>query len=61
MQLIDSYAEIDKGPATTRVLGEAGARQLTAKAAPHIASQRRELLRYVPELSFQVSTTSQVR
>jgi len=61
MQLIDSYAEIDKGPATTRVLGEAGARQLTAKGAPHVASQRRELLRYVPELSFQVSTTSQVR
>ena len=61
MQLVDSYAEIDKGPGTTRVLGQEGARQLLAKAAPHIASQRRELLRYVPDLSFQVVATSQVR
>jgi hypothetical protein len=61
LQLIDSYAEIDKGPATTRVLGQAAAQQLTAKAAPHIASQRRELMRYVPDLSFQVNATSQVR
>ena len=52
MQLVDTYAEIDKGPLTTRVLGQPAAQQLTAKAAPYIASLHRELVRYVPDLSF---------
>jgi hypothetical protein len=53
MQLMDNYAEVDTGPLTTRVLGQAAAQQLTAKVAPHIASQRRELFRYAPDLSFR--------
>jgi hypothetical protein len=61
MQLIDSYAEIDKGPLTTQVLGPAAAQELNAKAFPHIASQHRELVRYVPNLSFGVATSTQVR
>lgn len=59
MQMIDNYAEIDNGPLTTRVLGQAAAQRLTAKVARHIASQHRELLRYAPDLSFharQVTT-----
>jgi hypothetical protein len=61
MQLIDSYAEIDKGPLTVQVLGQAAAQELSAKAFPHIASQRRELVRYVPDLSFRVATSTQAR
>jgi hypothetical protein len=61
MQLLDSYAEIDKGPLARRVLGQQASQELLAKAAPHIAALRRELLRYVPDLSFRVATTSQNR
>ena len=61
MQLLDSYAEIDKGPLGRRVLGQQPYQELQAKAAPHIAALRRELLRYVPDLSFRVATTSQNR
>jgi hypothetical protein len=61
MQLIDSYAEIDKGPLTMRVLGPVAAQELNAKAFPHIASQHRELVRYVADLSFHVATTTQAR
>jgi hypothetical protein len=58
MQVFESFAEIDKGPIAVRVLGEAAAQQLTAKAAPHVASIRRELLRFVPDLSFQPADTT---
>jgi hypothetical protein len=61
MQLLPSYAEVDKGPLTRQVLGQPAAQELLAKATPHIASQRRELLRYVPDLSFRVVATSQNR
>jgi hypothetical protein len=61
MQLVESYADIDKGPVPTRVLGEAAAQQLLAKGTPHIASVRRELLRYVPDLSFRVTTATENR
>jgi hypothetical protein len=61
MTLIDSYAELDKGSPTTRVLGPAAAEQLFAKGAPHIASMRREVLRYVPDLSFRVAAATQNR
>jgi hypothetical protein len=61
MQLLDSYAEIDKGPLARRVLGLQPWQELVAKGTPHIAAQRRELLRYVPDLSFRVVTTSQNR
>jgi len=56
MQLIDSYSEIDKGPLAAQVLGQSAALALAAKGFPHIASQRRELMRYVPDLSFHAAT-----
>jgi hypothetical protein len=61
MQLIASYADIDKGPITRQVIGQPAAQALNAKGAPHIAAQRRELQRYVQDLSFHVAATSQNR
>jgi len=58
VQLFDSYADIDKGPVPTRVLGQAGAQALTAKAVPHVANLTRTLMRFVPELSFRARPTS---
>lgn len=57
VQLLDSFADIDKGAVPTRVLG-AGAGPLAAKAAPHVASSTRTILRFVPELSFQPKPVS---
>ena len=54
VQLFDSFGEIDKGPAATRVLGAAGAQAMAAKAMSHIAAVNRTLIRYVPDLSFHV-------
>jgi hypothetical protein len=53
-QFFESFGEIDKGPATARVLGQAGAQAMAAKASPHIANVNRTLIRYVPDLSFHV-------
>jgi hypothetical protein len=58
VQFFDSFAEIDKGPLPTRVLGAGPATALTAKAAPHVASVTRTLLRYAPDLSFQPKPAS---
>jgi hypothetical protein len=58
VQFFDSFAEIDKGPLTTRVLGAGPAAALAAKAAPHVASSTRTLLRYAPDLSFQPKPAS---
>jgi hypothetical protein len=48
----DSFADLDKGPITTQVLGEEGAQKLLAKlpagAVTHI---ERTIMRLVPELS----------
>ena len=52
VQLFESFAEIDKGPVPTRVLGQAGAQAMEAKATTHIAGVNRTLIRYVPDLSF---------
>jgi len=52
VQLFESFGEIDKGPAATRVLGAAGAQAMAAKAAPHVAGTNRTIIRYVPDLSF---------
>jgi hypothetical protein len=52
VQLLATFADIDKGPATTRQLGTAGAAALAAKVAPHVAHAERTILRYVPDLSF---------
>ena len=53
VQFFDSFAEIDKGPLTTRVLGAGPAATMGAKVAPHVASSTRTILRYAPDLSFQ--------
>jgi hypothetical protein len=58
LQLIDSFGAIDKGPIPLLVLGAAGAQALTAKATPHIASINRQLMRYVPDLSFRGRSSS---
>ena len=55
LQYMDSFEEIGKGPMPTRVLGPVGGPQLAAKAFPHVAGVTRQILRYVPELSFQAS------
>jgi hypothetical protein len=52
VQYFDTYGDIDKGPLTVRVLGQAGSQALVAKSTPHIASVNRTIYRYVPELSF---------
>jgi len=57
-QYFESYGDIDKGPLTVRVLGQAASQALAAKATPHIASLQRTILRYVPELSFAPKPTS---
>jgi hypothetical protein len=53
IQYLGSFAEIDQGAVTTRVLGHAGAQALAAKAAPHVAGINRTILRHVPDLSFR--------
>lgn len=50
---LESFAEIDKGPAQVRVLGQAAAAALGAKGAPHVAHVERTILRFVPDLSFR--------
>lgn len=52
IQYFESFAEIDKGAITTRVLGQAGAQALAVKAAPHVAGINRTIMRHVPDLSF---------
>jgi hypothetical protein len=55
---LESFAEVDKGPAQVRVLGQAAATALTAKGAPHIANVERTILRYVPDLSYRPKPVS---
>jgi hypothetical protein len=55
---LDSFAEIDKGPAQVRVLGQAAATALGAKGSPHIANLERTILRHVPDLSYRPKPVS---
>ena len=55
---LDSFAEIDKGPAQVRVLGQAAAAALAAKGAAHVANVERTILRLVPDLSFRPKPTT---
>jgi hypothetical protein len=55
---LSSFADIDKGPAQLRVLGQAGAAALAAKGSAHISSIERTILRYVPDLSFRPKPSS---
>jgi hypothetical protein len=50
---LDSFAEIDKGPAQVRVLGQAAATALAAKGSAHIANIERTILRFVLDLSYR--------
>ena len=50
--LADNFADIDKGPAIRRVLGEQGAMKLLQKLAPGVITHlERSVVRYVSELS----------
>jgi hypothetical protein len=55
---LDSFAEIDKGPAQVQVLGQAAATALALKGSAHIANIERTILRYVPDLSFRAKPMS---
>jgi len=54
----DSFAEIGKGNPFQRVLGAEGERQLQLKAAAFVTRLERNIIRYVPELSFAARPTS---
>ena len=47
-----SFAEIDKGPAQTRLLNAAERAAMAAKITPHVAHVERTILRYAPDLSY---------
>ncbi|HWF86253.1 MAG TPA: hypothetical protein VG222_15445 [Vicinamibacterales bacterium] len=48
----DRFAEIGKGHPFQRILGAEGERQLTAKAVGIVTHVERNIIRYVPDLSF---------
>ena len=53
LTLLDSFAEIDKGPPLIRGMGgQAGLNRFLPKVAGIIAHQERTVARYVPDLSF---------
>jgi len=58
LTLVNSFADLDKGPAALRVLGAAGAAKLTAKAAGIVSHVERTVIRYDPNLSFKVGTST---
>ena len=61
LNLVDTFADLDKGPAATRVLGAEGAAKLAAKTAGIIAHVERSVIRYDPDLSFTVASSSTSR
>jgi len=58
LTLVNSFADLDKGPAAVRVLGADGAAKLSAKTSGIITRSERIVIRYDPELSFKVGTSS---
>jgi hypothetical protein len=58
LSLVNSFADLDKGPAAVRVLGAEGAAKLSAKAAGVISRTERIVIRYDPELSFNVGSST---
>jgi hypothetical protein len=56
--LVNSFADLDKGPAAVRVLGPEGAAKLSAKSAGIITHAERIVIRYDPELSFKVASST---
>ena len=61
LTLVNSFAELDKGPAAVRVLGPEGAAKLSAKSAGIISRTERIVIRYDPELSFKVASSTAAR
>jgi hypothetical protein len=58
LSLVDTFADLDKGPAATRVLGAEGAAKLTAKTAGIVTHVERKVIRYNPDLSFRVAAST---
>jgi hypothetical protein len=53
-----SFADLDLGPAQTRLMSATERAAMAAKRSPHIAHVERSLLRYVPELSYSPKPAS---
>jgi hypothetical protein len=47
-----SFADIDRGPAQTRLLNATERAAMAAKITPHVEHVERTILRYVPDLSY---------
>jgi hypothetical protein len=58
LSLVKTFADLDKGPATMRVLGPEGAAKLTQKTAGLVTRVERTVIRYVPDLSFRVDAAT---
>ena len=58
LTLVNSFADLDKGPAAVRVLGAEAAAKLSAKSAGIISRTERIVIRYDPELSFKVASST---
>jgi hypothetical protein len=58
LTLVNTFADLEKGPAAVRVLGAEGAAKLSAKAAGIISRTERIVIRYDPELSFKVGSST---
>jgi hypothetical protein len=61
LTLVNSFADLDKGPPAVRVLGAEGAAKLSAKSAGIISRTERIIIRYDPELSFKVANSTSAK
>ena len=61
LTLVNSFADLDKGPAAVRVLGAEGAAKLSAKSAGIISRTERIIIRYDPELSFKIASSTSAK
>ena len=61
LTLVNTFADLDKGPAAVRVLGPEGAAKLSAKSAGIISRTERIVIRYDPELSFKVASSTSAK
>ena len=55
---MDKYADLDAGPAVTRVLGAAGALELRKKTAGVISSIQRGVYVHLDALSYRTRTST---
>ena len=58
LNLVDTFADLEKGPAAVRVLGAEGAAKLLAKTAGIVARVERSVIRYDPDLSFTAASSA---